>query len=203
MAMSIPLDHPLLFEDVLSVVRVARSATPGWRTICVRARRAVGRALVDPLSALDLDDEIPGLSARVRALVAKAPADVDTLVFGLFDGVEDERGLYAGFYLGGASHYDPRTRWLLDAPSWLPPERFLESPALDEIARVGRRARGEARRAVSHTLLFGAAMLLGRFAAAGLSRRVVVAFDEGEHAVVVPGPADVAPVAVEGASFQS
>jgi len=189
MSMSLPLDHPLLFDDVTSVAKVAHGATAGWRAICVRARRVVGRGLVEPLSALDLDEEIPALRARVRSIAARAPVEVDTLVFGLFDGIEADGGVYTGFHLGGTSGFDVHTRWMLEAPTWLPQDRFLESPSLDAIARLGPTARGEMRKAVSHTLLFGAAMLLARFAAAGLAHRIVVAFDEGELAVVDPSAA--------------
>jgi hypothetical protein len=128
------------------------------------------------------------LAERVRGIAKKAPSDIDTLVFGLFDGIDDDgAGVYTGFHLNGAAGFDPEARWLLKAPSWMPEDRFLSSPALDTIARAGVIARGEVKKAVAHALRFGAAALLSRFAADGLPYRVVVAFDEGDFAEISEG----------------
>lgn len=184
-AAAVSIDHYALFDDVVAVAKSAHAATAGWRAICVRAQRAVGKKVVQPLSELDLDDEVAALSARVRGIVRRAPNDVDTLVFGLFDGVDDDgEGVYTGYSVAGMAGFDPKVRWLLGAPTWLPDERFLESAALDAIVRAGVAARGEAKRAVAHALRFGAAALLSRFAARGLPYRVVVGFDDGEFAEV-------------------
>ncbi len=189
-AASALLDHQALFDDVVAVARKAHAATAGWRAICVRAQRTVGKKVVQPLAELDLDEEIPVLAERVRAIARHAPSDVDTLVFHLFDGVDDDgAGVYTGFHLGGATRFDPEARWLLEAPSWMPEDRFLKSAALDVLARAAVVARGEAKKAVAHALRFGAAALLSRFAAAGLPYRVVVTFDEGEFAEITEGAA--------------
>ncbi len=182
------IDHYALFDDVVAVARKTHAATAGWRAICVRAQRAVGKNVVQPLAELDLDEELPSLSDRVHALARKAPSDIDTLVFGVFDGIDDDgAGVYTGFYLGGMTGFDPDARWLLTAPSWLPEERFLHSAALDVLARAAMVARGEAKKAVAHGLRFGAAALLARFAAAALPYRVVVTFDDGAFAEVAEG----------------
>lgn len=184
----VAIDHQALFADVVAVARSAHAATAGWRAICVRAQRTVGKKVVQPLAQLDLDDEVPTLSARIRTIVRRVPSDVDTLVFGLFDGIDDDgAGVYTGFHLGGSAGFTPESRWLLGAPPWLPEDRFLKSAALDAIARAGVQARGDAKKAVTHTLRFGAAALLGRFATASLPYRVVVAFDDGEFAEVGAG----------------
>jgi hypothetical protein len=189
-ANAVPLDHQALFDDVIAVARKAHAATAGWRAICVRAQRSVGKKVVQPLSALDLDEELPALSDRVRMIARKAPGVVDTLVFGLFDGVDDDgSGIYTGYHLGGTHDFDPEARRLPKSPIWLPEDRFLESAALDAIARAGTIARGEAKKAVTHTLRFGAAALLSRFAADGLPYRVVVTFDEGDFAEISAGGA--------------
>ncbi len=190
------IDHQALFDDVVAVARKAHAATAGWRAICVRAQRTVGKKVVQPLAELDLDEEIPALSERVRGIVKVCPSDVDTLVFHVFDGIDDDgAGVYTGFHLGGTARFDPEARWLLEAPTWMPDDRFLKSAALDTIARAAVVARGEAKKAVAHALRFGAAALLGRFSAEALPYRVVVTFDDGDFASISEGkaPASAAP----------
>lgn len=183
-----PIDHQALFDDVVAVARKAHAATAGWRAISVRAQRAVGKKVVQPLASLDLDEEVPELSERVRAIVKTAPGDVDTLVFQMFDGVDDDgAGVYTGLSLEGTGRFDPEGRWMLEAPTWSPRDRYLKSAALDALLRAGACARGEAKKAVSHALRFGAAALLGRFSARMLPYRVVVAFDGGDFAEISGG----------------
>lgn len=180
-----PINHYALFDDVLSVAKTAHGATVGWRAICVRAQRTVGKKVMQPLQTLDLDDELDTLGDRVRKLARRAPVEIDTLVFGLFDGIDDDgAGVYTGFHLTGMHGFDAQVRWMLKAATWIPEDRFLKSAALDALARASVLARGEAKKAVSHALRFGAAALLGRFAAEGLPHRLVVAFDEGDFAEI-------------------
>ncbi|MBX3204581.1 MAG: hypothetical protein KF764_05900 [Labilithrix sp.] len=194
MAVPAVIDHYALFDDVVAVAKGAHAATAGWRAICVRAQRTVGKKVVQPLAELDLDEEVGALSDRVRAIARRAPGDVDTLVFGLFDGVDDDgSGVYTGFHVYGTAGFDPEARWLLGKPSWTPEDRFLASAALDALARAGLVARGEAKKAVVHALRFGAAALLCRFAAEGLPYRVVVAFDDGDFAEISEGRRAVSP----------
>jgi hypothetical protein len=179
------IDHYALFDDVVAVAKKAHAATAGWRAICARATRTLGRKVIQPLSELDLDEELPVLGDRVHWLARKAPKDVDTLVFGLFDGLDDDgKGVFTGFHLTGAQGFDPKARWLFSAGTWTPDERYLDSPALDAIARASTVARGEVKKAVAHAMRFGAAALLARFAAKGLPYRVVVTFDEGDFAEI-------------------
>jgi hypothetical protein len=183
--------HALLFpeaqallQDAISIARTARAATVGWKTMCVRAQRSVGRDVVQKIGELDLDLELPGLSRSVRELVARAPADIDTLVFGIFDGIEDDvTGCFTGYHLAGTRGFDPSSRWLPD-PSWVPDRSSLVSPSLDALARFGREIRSRHRVAVTHSLRFGAAALLSRFSARELAYRVVVAFEGGDCAEV-------------------
>ncbi len=172
-----------LLQDAIAIARTARAATVGWRTICVRAQRLVGRDVVQQISGLDLDLDLPVLSRRVSALVAAAPADVDTLVFGIFDGIAAGDGDFTGYHLAGTYGFDPGCRWLPE-PSWVPDSPSLVSPSLDALARLAGEIRGPAHMAVTHSLRFGAAALLSRFAAHGLPYRVVVAFDGGDCADV-------------------
>lgn len=186
--MSTLIDHYALFDDVVAVAQKAHAPTAGWRAICVRAQRAVGKKVVQPISELDLGEEIPVLEERVRAIARKAPSTIDTLVFGLFDGIDDDgAGLFTGFHLTGVAGFDPEARWLLKKPDWLPDDRFLKSPSLDAIMRASVTARGEAKKAVAHALRFGAASLLARFASRELPYRVVVAFDDGDFAEIRSG----------------
>jgi hypothetical protein len=189
-----PINHYALFDDVVAVAKSAHDATAGWRAICVRAQRTVGKGVVQPLAGLDLADEIPALSERVRSIAAHAPSDVDTLVFGLFDGIDDDgAGVFTGFHLSGAIGFDPKARWLLEAPAWQSRDRFLASASLDAIVRAALGARGEAKKAVGHALRFGAAALLARFAAEALPYRIIVAFDDGDFALVREGIALATP----------
>lgn len=190
------IDHYALFGDVVAVAKTVKSATIGWRAICVRAQRTLGKKVAHPLASLDLDEEVDALGVRVRTIAAHAPLDIDTLVFGLFDGfhvtpaegvaIADERGIYTGFHLTGLSGFDATTRWLPPSPRWRLKDRFLASRALDLIARGGMDARGEPKKAVLHALRFGAAALLARFASEGLLQRIVVAFDDGDFAEIRP-----------------
>ncbi len=172
-----------LLQDAIAIARTARSATVGWRTMCVRAHRTVGRDVVRPIADLDLDLELPGLSDRIRELTAAAPAEIDTLVFGIFDGISDGTGGFTGYHLAGARGFDPAHRWLPE-PSWVPGHPGLVSSSLDALARLAVVIHGPARVAVAHSLRFGAAALLSRFAAGDLPYRVVVAFDGGDCAEV-------------------
>ena len=177
------VDSEALLQDAIAIARTARSATVGWRTICVRAQRTVGRAVVQPMAGLDLDLDLPGLSCRLRDLTAAAPADVDTLVFGIFDGISDGDVGFTGYHLAGARGFNPTRRWLPE-PSWVPDHPALVSPSLDTLARLARDVRGPGRVEVAHSLRFGAAALLSRFAARDLAYRVVVAFEGGDCAEV-------------------
>ena len=187
-----------LLQDAVAIARTARSATVGWRTMCVRAQRTVGRDVVQRIAELDLDLELPGLSRGVTAAAASAPPRVDTLVFGIFDGIADGEGGFTGYHLAGLGGFDPGSRWLPE-PSWVPDRPALVSASLDALARVARAIQGPSRTAVTHSLRFGAAALPSRFAARELPYRVVVAFDGGDCAEVterrsapprhvVPGP---------------
>lgn len=176
-------DPLALVHDALAVVRAASAASVGWRTICVRAQRTIGRGLVLPLMDLDLDGELPSLARAVRDATSRAPLEIDTLIFGMFDGDDDASGPFTGFHLAGMRDFDASLRWL-DEPTWVPERATLVSPSLDVLARTAAGLRGTQRLAVTHLLRFGAAALLGRFAARGLPYRVVVAFDGGDCAEV-------------------
>jgi hypothetical protein len=176
-------DAEALLQDSIAIARTARAATVGWRTICVRAQRTVGRDIVQKISGLDLDLELPELSRSVRALSATAPTDVDTLVFGIFEGIDDGAACFTGYHLAGTRGFDPSNRWLPE-PSWVPDRASLVSPSLDAIARYAREVRGPARVAVTHALRFGAAALLSRFSARELPYRVILAFEGGDCAEV-------------------
>lgn len=196
-----PLELPVLFDDVLAVARTARSATSGWRAMCVRARRTLGSEVVGPLADLDLDDDVDLVAPVVARLVWRAPSMVDTLVFELFDTVEIEDApgdgnalapSFTGLRLAGAEGFDPGSRWLREPPVWQPSGAALPSRALDTLGDVARRARLAKKPAVVHALRFGAAALLARFAGDPHAHRLVVAFEAGEaYAVREPSGAAV------------
>ena len=183
----VAIDHQLLFADVIAVARTAHAVNVGWRAICVRAQRMLGKKTVQPLAALDLEHDVAPVAARVRPIARKAPSTIDTLAFHLFDGIDDGAGIYTGYHLSGLGGFDPSARWLRCATTWIPEESHLESPALDALARAAATTRGEVKKAIRHSLRFGAAALLSRFASQGLPYRVVVTFDDGDFAEVSPG----------------
>jgi len=196
------IDHAVLFDDVLAVVRSAHGASIGWRTICTRTQRLVGKDLVRPLAMLELDDEVPFIAARVNRLVGEAPKEIDTLVFGVFDAIDvdpkpstqsdgrprwegaDPAKASTGFHLTGLAGFDPSLRWLPRESTWCPEKRFFTSAILDTIARTAVGTRGDIHRAIAFTMRFGAASLLAKFSTVGLDHRVLVAFDEGDFAEV-------------------
>lgn len=172
-----------LLQDAIAIARTARAATVGWRTVCVRAQRVVGRDVVQPIARLDPDLNLPELSRRVRELAAAAPATVDTLVFGIFEGMADGDGGFTGYHLAGTRGFDPGNRWLPE-PSWVPDSPHLVSASLDALGRHAGELRGPSGAAVTLSLRFGMAALLGRFAARGLPHRIVVTFEGGDCAEV-------------------
>ena len=196
------IDHAVLFDDVLAVVRTAHGASIGWRTICTRTQRIIGKDLIRPLAMLELDDEVPFIAARVNRLVAEAPKEIDTLVFGVFDAIDvdpkpktqidgrprweasDPAKASTGFHLTGLANVDPSLRWLPREPTWCPEKRFFSSAMLDTIGRAAVGTRGDIERAIAFTMRMGAAALLAKFATVGLDHRVLVAFDEGDFAEV-------------------
>jgi hypothetical protein len=179
------LELDATLDDVLAIARSARSASTGFRTVCVRERRRLGARIVAPLEDLDLDADAARVAPVVRDLVAAAARDIDTLLFGIFDAIDDGEGVFAGYHVAGlASHGRPIVEVLRDP--WLPQRRFLESPSLDAIVSASRSAHRNVRVVVDHALRFAAAALIARFATIGSSHRLVVAFDE-DATLTCPG----------------
>ncbi|WP_394823579.1 hypothetical protein [Pendulispora albinea] len=171
------IDFGAAFEDAVAIAKSARSATLGWRAICVRERRKVGSKLIEPLSELDLDEDLASIARTVRGLARGAARDVDTFVFGLFDAIDDGSGAYAGYHVAAvASHGRDAGDFMLDP--WTPERHFLRSRALDAIVLAASRAPRDIRPLLEYSLCFGAAALTSRFAMAGLPHRLVVAFDD-------------------------
>lgn len=177
-----PLELSVLFRRRAGVVRSARSATTGWRMICVRARRSLGSSVVGPLADLDLDYRRGRSSRGSRASCAVRPPRSTRSFFELFEPVTVLGEAFAGFRLTGTRDFDPKARWLARAPEWQPSGAHLASAALDGIVTHAPRVRLAQRPPVLHALRFGAAALLARgVAEASLApQRVVVAFEQGE-----------------------
>jgi hypothetical protein len=165
------------FEGARAIAESARSATSGWRAICVRERRRLGATFIEPLSTLDLDEDVASIARAVRA--AARGSDVDTLVFGLFDAIDDGNSAHAGYHVAGVASRGRTAEELIHDP-WTPARRFLRSESLDAIVSVAARAPRHVRSLLQRSLSFPAAMLMGRFAARGLPHRVIVAFDDDD-----------------------
>ncbi|WP_394838029.1 hypothetical protein LVJ94_14050 [Pendulispora rubella] len=172
-----PIDYRAALIDVVAVAQSARSATLGWRAICVRERRRVGAKWIEPLTTLDLDEDAAKLSRGVHQVARRASRQVDTLVFGLFDGIDDGSGAYAGYHVAAIATKGRAANDFMRDP-WSAERHFLRSDVLDTIVKAAGRAPSDVRPLLEYSLCFGAAALTSRFAAGGLSHRVVVAFDD-------------------------
>ncbi|WP_394848532.1 hypothetical protein LZC95_13865 [Pendulispora brunnea] len=179
-----PIDYRAALIDVVAVAQSARSATLGWRAICVRERRRVGAKWIEPLTTLDLDEDAAKLSRAVRDVARRADRQLDTLIFGLFDGIDDGSGGYAGYHVAAINSHGREANDFMRDP-WTPERHFLRSDALDAIVKAAGRAPSDVRPLLEYSLCFGAAALTSRFAAFGLSHRIVVAFDE-DHGRPLP-----------------
>jgi len=184
MARPTPIDYRAALIDVVAVAQSARSATLGWRAICVRERRRVGAKWIEPLSTLDLDEDAAKLSRGVHEVARREARQVDTLVFGLFDGIDDGSGSYAGYHVAAIKSMGREANDFMRDP-WAPERHFLRSDALDTIVKAAGRAPRDVRPLLEYSLCFGAAALTSRFAALGLPHRIVVAFDE-DHGRPLP-----------------
>jgi hypothetical protein len=184
------VDCRAAFEDALAIAQSARSATSGWRAICVRERRRLGSSVIEPLASLDLDDDVARFGGIVRELIQRSPDDVDTLVFGLFDAIDDGSGGNAGFHVAPVASYRRHVDDFMRDP-WKLERRFLCSRVLDKIAAAAATSERTVRPLLEYALSFGAAALTGRFAAAGLAHRIVVAFDDDRGPMDVPRYAEL------------
>jgi len=176
------MDRPELIDfgaavgDAVAIAQSARSATLGWRALCVRERRRVGSKWIEPLSGLDLDEDAAKISRSVRSLTRRS-ARGDTLVFGLFDAIDDGSGGYAGYHVAEVASHGRDVHDFMRDP-WTPERQFLRSDALDAIVTAASRAPAGVRPLLEYSLCFGAAALTSRFAVEGLPHRLVVAFDD-------------------------
>lgn len=166
--------------DAVTIAERASSATSGWRAICVRERRRLGAACVEPLTTLDLDLDVGAIAPRVEEVAARALPDVDTLVFGLFDPVDDGSIGSAGFHVSGAASRGRPLGELMRDP-WTPSRVHLPCRALDAIVEASEALPRSARPGLTRGLQFGAALLMSRFAARELPHRIVLAWDEPDE----------------------
>ncbi len=180
-------DLAVTFADALAVACSAPSATAGWRAICARERRRLGSRLATPLSELDLDEDTREVGKVARYVAATAARDIDVLLFGLFDGIDDGDGAFGGCHVSGIATHGRAIADVMRDP-WLPARHFVKSPVLDRIVSLGAAAHRDVRGVVDHPLRFMAAALIARFACRGLEQRVVVSFDDDARAVAARAP---------------
>ncbi len=112
--------------------------------------------------------------------------DIQAVYFGLFDAEDDEGNEGIGYYVAGALAFEEDDPDSLVNPAWWPEGRYLDSRALDTV-KAAELAVREAGRHDDGDLLgyagqLGAALLISRFASAGLfpGRQRVVGFDDGD-----------------------
>jgi hypothetical protein len=194
------IDVRAVIDDALAIAVAARSATSGWRALCVRERRRLGSKIIEPLSGLDLEDDVRSIAAPVREAARSFASDADTLLFGLFHGIDDGSVGYGGYYVSGIASCGRTAAELARVPRAVE-KRFLRSHALDAIVAVSALTARMVRPQIEHALCFSAALLLSRFSAAGLPHRIVVGADEddGPFVDVVTVPRRTRPTTIASA----
>jgi len=165
------------FADVLTVAKTARAPTAAWRTLCIRQRRRLGVKASDALAELELDDDVARVRAIVRDLAMKS--DHDTLVFSLYDAIDDGTAA-AGFYVAPMKSGGRAADDFMHDP-WARDHTYLRASVLDGVSHIAARCDLRTRWLVESVMAFAAAALVARFAAP--SCRIVVAFDEPKKGI--------------------
>lgn len=144
------------------------------------------------MADVDVVSDIASVRSQLEALVAAEPppAGIVAVYFGLFDAVTNEGSECIGYYVAATDAYDADAGFIdiSDESPWWPNGRYLVSETLAAIKRAEGAAkeagRDKAREAIAYSGQLGAAMLVSRFASAGLypGTRRVVGFDSGDIA---------------------
>ncbi len=186
------MDLAPTFHDVVKIANSAEDAATGWRLLVGYLEDRGGEVLGE-LTRVDMQHDVDDVRRQVQGLLASEPppSDLNAVYFGLFDALDSGDTETIGYYIAGVKAFDPDDGDSLCDPAWWPEERYLTSHALDAIKKVevSARARGvrDLRALLGYAGQLGAALLVSRFAVAGLfpSHRCVVGFDSGDFAEVV------------------
>lgn len=176
------------FPEVVQIANQAQDPGLGLRTLASR---------IDPRSrflgavaSLDIAADIVSVRSQLQALIRDEPPPntIKAIWFGLFDSSDEDDEESIGYYASGVERYDPDDSDSLCDPKWWPEGRYLESVVLHEVKRAEVAALEAEADVVAELIAYagqlGAAMLVSRFASAGLFPGCprIVGFDSGDTA---------------------
>jgi hypothetical protein len=185
------MDLASTFDDVVKIAKNAENPDAGWAFLVGYLEKRGGEPLRQ-LAAVDIQRDVDKVRGQIRELVSGEPPpnDLNAVYFGLFDTEDDEGAETIGYYITGVTRFDPKDGDSLCNPAWWPDARYLTSATLNAIkgAEVSAAASGQTdlRQLLGYSGQLGAALLLSRFASAGLfpGLHQVVGFDSGDFAQI-------------------
>ena len=180
------IDFAKAFHEVVRIGNSAPAPEPGWAELLRFLESQVAQRTIPSLHNVAIMEDVRSVRSQLESILkAEPPAmALEAVYFGLFDGCDGEGNEGIGFYVAGVEKYDPANPDCLCNPAWWPAERYLRSPALDQLKRAELSATGMARSFLAYAGQIGVALLVARFASAGLFPGVkrIVGFDSGDMA---------------------
>jgi hypothetical protein len=176
-------------EDVLEIGNLANDPASGYRKLLDYLAKCSTKAVIRSLEGAAIDKDTASIRAQLLKLREKVPPPrgVKAVYFGLFDTMDDRGQESIGFYVTGHDEYDNHDPDSLGEPSWEPEGRYLRSQVLQQVKTaelaVGARGDAKVKALLGYAGQLGVAILLAKFASAGLFRkgtRYVVGFDSGD-----------------------
>lgn len=186
------VDLSTVFDDVVRIGAGAGDARHGWERLVAYLEAHMEAPTLGALRRTEIDEDVLRVRKQLQRLMAREPPGMklNALWFGLFDTAIPGGPGGIGYYVAGLERFDPDVPESRCSPAWWPESRYLRSVALDMI-KVTENAAAAANREGDRRLLsyggqLGAALLVSRFASAGLwpELRRVVGFDSGDYAEI-------------------
>lgn len=177
------------FDEVVELVTSGDELSETWKRLHSYLADRVGRTVCSSLEAVDVQQDVQDLRGQLAQVFAKSPpsAAIDTIHFGLYDGLTDARDPCIGYYIAGVQGFDPSDADTLCDPAWWPEHRYLNSAALTAIKAAELSASalpGEEAALLGYGGQLGAAILVSQAAVEQFAsgRRITVGFDSGDYA---------------------
>ncbi len=175
-------------EWIAGLVCTAGEPAAAWRAFVDHLASSAAEGLCVPLREVGIEADVAAVRGQLAALFDREPPPdgIDTLYFGLFDASGTDGVQTIGYYVAGVTGFEPDDLDSLCDPAWWPEGRYLVSDALAAVGAAERAAAAAGRRQeqalLGYTGQLGAALIVSRFAMAGLEegRRIVVGFDSGD-----------------------
>ncbi len=186
------VDLSTVFDDVVRIAAGAGDARHGWERLVAYLEVHMEAPALGALRRTEIDEDVLRVRKQLQRLMAREPSGMklNALWFGLFDTAIPGGPGGIGYYVAGLERFDPEVPESRCNPAWWPEGRYLRSVAL-EMIKVTENAAAAANREADRRLLsyggqLGAALLVSRFASAGLwpELRRVVGFDSGDYAEI-------------------